>query len=1017
MGAGLESALFFYTMSAATSVASYFTGRVAGVLWWWTVLLFPFCASGGGSGLNTIVVVNQSSSNSCELGNYYCERRQVPPENLLRINWPGGNVSWSGSDFTNVLLNPLLAMLVERQLTNQADYVVLSMDIPFQTVNGTFINSTTAALFYGLKPDPIFGSAGVSNSYASSEAPFRQATPVTSVGYSFLAVMITADTLAQAKQLVDRGVASDSTFPSQPVCLAKTSDPARNVRYKLFDNAIFNARIRGAPLMYRTNSDSISGYNMLGYETGLANFTVSPGTFTSGAMADALTSKGGIIFGGNDQTTLLAFTEAGASGSYGTVTEPYADTNRFPNPQAYFYQARGFSLSECYYQSLNSPFLGLIVAEPLAAPYQQPASGQWLETNAQPMLSGVSQLAMSFSTAAQAPPLGQVDLFIDGKYFQTLTNIPPTPGNILTVSLNGLPINYTVPTNATLASVATGLAAAINAPANTNLTHVAASVRGDRLELTLMTSNRMSEPFYFANTSGATNLTYRTTYLAEPVPPQMSPVPPAANAKFKLHCQSPAASMPYIILASTNLSDWSPIHTNVSGAPEDFIDPDGAKYGRRFYRIVGLWPEQRPTLCLVASQNGNWNLHAETAGSLPYTIQASSNFVDWLTIFTNAAGGPADFIDALAGTCERRLYRASVGFQGLPSPSFSLLSVQTNSSSVLQVAPTPWPYVIEASSDLTNWFVVFTNLTIRGGQLEASSSSGGSNALTTFLSASRSTFQDSVAYGIRGFDIYGHIQSNSVLQAFITKTNGQAVSFSVTNQGGTMAALSQQLLNLINSSPDLQGSDGLVAEDFIVDVFGEPTFNLRARSPGLQAAAIGVHLTTSDMFYVDPWAATTLTQNLADLQPRNHLYLSAGAFPLAVNFSLDTSTLSDGFHELTAVAYEGTSVRTQTRVPLGVQFHNTDLNATMTLTDLPDTAPVQGLYHIRVDASTNTVSSIRLFSTGGQFDVVTNQSSANFTVDGSLLGAGLHAFYAMVETADGLRYRTQTHKVRLVNRP
>src|SRR5262245_5008700 len=117
-------------------------------------LLLPVYAFAGGSGLNTIVVVNQTSSNSCELGNYYCEKRQVPPENVLRINWVG-NINWTGLDFTNNLLNPLLAMLADRQLTNQAHYVVLSMDIPFQTVS-SMINSTTAALFYGVKPDPIF---------------------------------------------------------------------------------------------------------------------------------------------------------------------------------------------------------------------------------------------------------------------------------------------------------------------------------------------------------------------------------------------------------------------------------------------------------------------------------------------------------------------------------------------------------------------------------------------------------------------------------------------------------------------------------------------------------------------------------------------------------------------------------------------------------------------------------------------------------------------------------------------
>src|SRR6266853_4536483 len=65
----------------------------------------------GGSGLNVVVVVNQNSSNSVQLGNYYCEKRQVPPQNYLRINCPGGNIEWTNSDYQTYLLNPLISML------------------------------------------------------------------------------------------------------------------------------------------------------------------------------------------------------------------------------------------------------------------------------------------------------------------------------------------------------------------------------------------------------------------------------------------------------------------------------------------------------------------------------------------------------------------------------------------------------------------------------------------------------------------------------------------------------------------------------------------------------------------------------------------------------------------------------------------------------------------------------------------------------------------------------------------
>ena len=88
----------------------------------------------GGSGLNVVVVVNQNSTNSVQLGNYYSEKRGVPPQNFLRItnHWTGSNVWWTRAEFETNLLNPLVAMLTARHLTNQVDYIVLSMDFPYQ---------------------------------------------------------------------------------------------------------------------------------------------------------------------------------------------------------------------------------------------------------------------------------------------------------------------------------------------------------------------------------------------------------------------------------------------------------------------------------------------------------------------------------------------------------------------------------------------------------------------------------------------------------------------------------------------------------------------------------------------------------------------------------------------------------------------------------------------------------------------------------------------------------------------
>jgi uncharacterized protein (TIGR03790 family) len=771
----------------------------------------------GGSGLNVVVVINQNSSNSIQLANAYCEQRCVPPQNVLRLThqWPGAPVSCTLDEFQNELCGPLLAMLQSRNLTNQIQFVLLSMDLPYEVYDTNYdLNSTTSVLFYGFKPDtaPPSVPPGLpsscslpddsTNSYAFSELPFAEAAPDTAPTNSFLAVMLTDTNLANAELTLSRGVASDSSFPTQTVCLAKTGDPARNVRYVEFDNAIFDTRVRGNYSMIRTNTGLTSFTNLLGLETGLADFALPTNAFVPGSMADNLTSFGGFLFDPNGQTLLLAFLDAGAAGSYGTVVEPCNYPQKFPNPLDYFYQARGFSLAEAYYQSVQNPYQGLMVGEPLSAPFALRGQGSWEQLPpGTAVLSGRTNLQLEFSAAAPTLPLNQVDLFVDGNWFETITNLPPAPGDVLSVTLNGHSNSYVVPSQATIASVAGGLADVLNADvlnSRGNSTLVSAAAFGDRIEL----------------------------YSVDPA--------------------LPGASV---------------------------------------------------------------------------TLEAG---------VTNGTASPA-----------------------------------------------------------------------------------------TFLTPARASFLDTVATGYHYLLVTNNPAVGGWLQLVVTKTNGDNVTLSVTNTtpNATIGQLLQTLFNDVNGTAALQSSDGLYAgdfDDYAGDGLDAADWTLYAQSPGWAASGIQVTLTSSSDLLVLPPGTSPLQDNLSDLVPRNHLYVASGSLCLPVNWTLDTTQLQDGYHELTAVAYEGTSVRTQTRVSRNVRIQNSGLSASLNTLFGGANTDLGATLQFSVTANTDNVSAIELFSTGGLLGSASNQTPAFFSVAGANLGLGLHPFYAIVTDGAGNQYRTGTTWIRLI---
>ncbi|WNO04102.1 TIGR03790 family protein [Rhodoferax mekongensis] len=89
-----------------------------------------------------------------------------------------------------------------------------------------------------------------------------------------------------------------------------------------------------------------------------------------GALADHLTSFGGQLSNTSGQMTALEWLEAGATASYGTVSEPCNHWQKFPHPQVLLLNyLQGATALEAYWRSVAWPAQGVLVGEPLAAPF------------------------------------------------------------------------------------------------------------------------------------------------------------------------------------------------------------------------------------------------------------------------------------------------------------------------------------------------------------------------------------------------------------------------------------------------------------------------------------------------------------------------------------------------------------------------------------------------------------------------------------------------------------------------
>ena len=312
--------------------------------------------AGDGLGAQRLgVLFNLDDASSQPLAQFYAAKRAIPAANVLGVHMGRVNVL-SPED-----LAPIRKQIMER-LPGEVQSLALVWSRPF----AVGCMSITTAVAAGYKPE--FCEPGCKETALNPLFDGDGWLPADTVGW-MPAMLIPTDDPAFAHVLIERGIAADGTAPSGTLYLVHTQDAARNVRavtYAEIESQLAG-RIRIVDLSTPTTGD-IQG--AIGYFTGAAQVEgLARIHFLPGAVADHLTSTGGVLAGGS-QMPAVAWLKQGATASYGNVSEPCNHLEKFPNISVLMrHYLLGETVLEAYWKSVAMPGQGLLIGEPLARPY------------------------------------------------------------------------------------------------------------------------------------------------------------------------------------------------------------------------------------------------------------------------------------------------------------------------------------------------------------------------------------------------------------------------------------------------------------------------------------------------------------------------------------------------------------------------------------------------------------------------------------------------------------------------
>ncbi|MBI4485491.1 MAG: TIGR03790 family protein, partial [Acidobacteria bacterium] len=160
---------------------------------------------------NVLLVLNDSSPASREIGEYYALARGVPESQVVRVQVdPAGDIP--RIEYERGIERPIRQWLDQHAAHDRILYIVLTKGLPVR-IQGTTgkrgtvssVDSELTLLYRKLVGAPISPDGPISNPYFLRDVPLREARPFSHERYDFyLVTRLDGFTVADVKGLIDR---------------------------------------------------------------------------------------------------------------------------------------------------------------------------------------------------------------------------------------------------------------------------------------------------------------------------------------------------------------------------------------------------------------------------------------------------------------------------------------------------------------------------------------------------------------------------------------------------------------------------------------------------------------------------------------------------------------------------------------------------------------------------------------------------------------------------------------------